>query len=479
MSNPSPAPKADTDTGETLVWTREPAQEPLEVNDAPTRAIRDMIRAGRRSEVVDLLKRWDPVDVMQLLTRLRLKHARKLFQWLPANPSIKVVAELRPEFRSILMEESTLEQFRDILAGLDAEDATEILNGFPDDVADELIARLPDVEDIATRGSYADDTAGRVMARKFVALPEDCTADEAVAQMREEAGRIRKVFTVYVTDASGKLTGTVEVGKLLLAPSDTKLRQIMNRDVIAVSTDTDQEEVLRIARKRDMRTVPVVSGDGQLIGRITPKQLTRIASDEASEDMLLMSGVSGEARSDDTIYRIVRGRLPWLLAGLVGASVAATVVGSYEDQLAEAAILAAFIPVTMSMAGNAGLQASAVAVQGLATGALWSGDIVYRLLKELAAALFNGAIAGIILGCLVLIASLVVPLEDPTQLALATSLSLLCVTTLAAMVGATIPIALDKIGIDPAMAIGVFITSSNDVLGVLIFFLMATTFYLG
>ncbi|MBO9463022.1 MULTISPECIES: magnesium transporter [Stappiaceae] len=474
MSNSSDVAELDP-----TAWTREPANEPLEINDVALRAVREMIKSGQRTQLVELLKRWDPVDVMQLLTRLRLKQARKLFQWLPANPSIKVIAELRPEFRSILMEESTLEQFRDILAGLDPEDTIEILNEFPDDVADELIARLPDVEDIATRGSYADDTAGRVMARKFVALPETCTAGEAVAQMRAEASRIRKVFTVYVTDADGKLTGTVEVGKLLLAPADAPLSSFMNRDVIAVSTDTDQEEVLRLARKRDMRTVPVVSGEGHLIGRITPKQLTRIASDEANEDMLLMSGVSSEARSDDTVLRIVRGRLPWLLAGLVGASVAATVVGSYEDQLAEAAILAAFIPVTMSMAGNAGLQASAVAVQGIATGALWSGDIFYRLLKELVAALFNGAIAGTILGCLVLVASLIVPLEDPLHLALATSLSLLCVTTLAAMVGATIPIILDKIGIDPAMAIGVFITSSNDVLGVLIFFLMATTFYLG
>ncbi|WP_422038313.1 magnesium transporter [Roseibium sp.] len=461
-----------------LTWTRETSQEPLEANDLALKAVRDMIKAGKRNQIVELLKRWDPIDVMQLLTRLRLKQARKLFQWLPANPSIKVVAELRPEFRSLLMEESTLDQFRDILAGLDPEDATEILNEFPDDVADELIARLPDVEDIATRGTYADDTAGRVMARKFVALREDCTAGEAVEQMRNEADRIRRIFTVYVTDAGGKLTGTVEVGKLLLAQHDVLLRDIMNRDVIAVSTDTDQEEVLRLARKRDMRTVPVVTGEGYLIGRITPKQLTRIAADEANEDMLLMSGVSGEARSDDTVFRIVRGRLPWLLAGLVGASVAATVVGSYEDQLAEAAILAAFIPVTMSMAGNAGLQASAVAVQGIATGALWSGDIVFRLLKEFFAALINGAVAGTLLGILVLVASFIVPLEAPERLALATSLSLLCVTTLAAMVGATVPIILDKVGIDPAMAIGVFITSSNDVLGVLIFFLMATSFYM-
>jgi len=467
------------DEAERLTWHREPASEPLDDNDEALRLVRQMIRSGERGPLVDLLKRWDPVDVMQMLVRLRLKQARKLFQWLPANPSIKVIAELRPEFRAVLMEESTLEQFRDILAGLDPEDATEMLNDFPDDMAEALAQRLPDVEDIASRQSYADDSAGRIMARKFVALPAALTIDEAVSQIRADADRIRKVFTVYVLDDSGRLVGTVELGKLLLAREGATLGDIMNRDFIAVSADTDQEEVLRLARKRDMRTVPVIDGDGHLLGRVTPKQLTRIASEEATEDMLLMSGVSSEAKADDTVLRIVRGRLPWLLAGLIGASIAASVVGSFEDQLAKAAILAAFIPVTMSMAGNAGLQASAVAVQGLATGTLWSGEIGYRLFKEFLAALFNGAVAGCILAGLTMLASLIIPIADPVHLALATSLSLLCVTTIAAMVGATIPIVLDKLGIDPAMATGVFITSSNDVLGVLVFFLMATAFYLG
>jgi magnesium transporter len=468
-----------TDAPETLVWHREPAQEPLEANDETLVKIRQMIRAGERAALVDLMKRWDPIDVMQLLVRLRLKQARKLFKWLPSNPSIKVIAELRPEFRSILMEESTLEQFRDILAGLDPDDAAEMLNDFPDEVAETLAERLPDVESVAGFEAYADDSAGRIMARKFVALPETCTVEDAATLIRAEADRIRKIYTVYVLDDEGRLTGTIAVGKLLLSPPEATLADIMNGDFLAVSAETDQEEVLRLARKRDMHTVPVLNTDGQLIGRITPKQMARIAAEEATEDMLLMSGVSSEAKADDTVLKIMRGRLPWLLAGLIGSSVAASVVGSFENQLATAAILAAFIPVTMSMAGNAGLQASAVAVQGIATGALWSGDIAFRLLKEFIAALANGAIAGCILATLVLIASTVVTIADPVHLALATSLALLCVTTLAAMVGATIPIVLDKFGIDPAMATGVFITSTNDILGVLVFFLMATTFYLG
>jgi magnesium transporter len=469
---------ADTNETNALVWHREPANEPLEQNEEILRAVRQMIKSGARTGLVEILKRWDPIDVMQLLTRLRLKQAGKLFRWLPANPSIKVVAELRPEFRSLLMEEATLDQFRDILAGLDPEDAIEILNEFPDDVADELAARLPDVETLASHQSYAEDSAGQVMARRFVALPESCSVADALIRIRAEADRIRKVFTVYVLDDNGRLTGFIEIGRLVLADAGALLGNIMNRDIIAVSSETDQEEVLRLARKRDMRTVPVVNAEGQLIGRVTPKQLTRIAAEEAGEDLLLMSGVSSEAKPDDTVFRMMKGRLPWLLAGLVGASIAATVVGSFEDQLARAAILAAFIPVTMSMAGNAGLQASAVAVQGIATGALWSGDIGFRLFKEFLAAVLNGAIAGSVLAVLVLGASLIVPINDPVHLALATSLSLVCVTTIAAMVGATVPIVLDKLGVDPAMATGVFITSSNDVLGVLVFFLMATTFYL-
>ena len=462
-----------------LQWIREEPARPNPANEETLSAIRTAIRERRKADLLAALKTWDPLDVMQMMTRMRLKYARKLFQWLPANPSVRVIAELKPDFRALLMQESTQQQLTDILDGMDPEDAAETLNSFPDDIAEVLLDNLPDASGVAEAAAYSHDTGGRVMARRFVAVPETLSVEEAVAEIRSEADRIRKIFTIYVVDDEGRLVGTVGVGPLLLAQKDQTLGDIMGTDVVAVSADTDQEEVLRIARNRDMRTVPVIDGDGRLIGRITPKQLNRIAVEEASEDMMFMSGVSPESEADDSILRIVKGRLPWLLAGLVGASVAASVVGIFEDQLAAAIVLASFIPITMSLAGNAGLQASAVAVRGLATGKVWEGDIVWRLLKELAAALINGAVAGLVLGVLVLTASLFITIEDPLHLVLATSLSLLCVTTLAAMVGATIPILLDKLGFDPAMAIGVFITSSNDVLGVLIFFLMATTFYLG
>jgi len=206
--------------------------------------------------------------------------------------------------------------------------------------------------------------------------------------------------------------------------------------------------------------------------------LERVIAEEAAEDMLKLGGVHQDTRPTDSVPQIVRNRSPWLLAGFIGATIAALIIGSYEDELAKAAILAAFIPVVMSMAGNAGLQASVVSIQALAMGSDWPGDrLIFRFARELLGALLNGTIAGSILAALILLGSMFFDVEQLVRLALATSLSLLTVTSIAAIVGAFVPLALHRLGIDPAEATGVFITTSNDVVGVLVYFLMASAFY--
>jgi len=222
----------------------------------------------------------------------------------------------------------------------------------------------------------------------------------------------------------------------------------------------------------------VVDSEGHLIGQITPKLRERIIAEERRKGMLRMSQVSTDSRATDGFLRIVRTRLPWLLAGLIGATIAAFIIGSFEEELEKAAILAAFIPVVMSMAGNSRLQASGVSVQVLASGSMWPGDrLTSRLLRELAGALSNGAIAGIILATIVMLMSGIFEIDNAPRLALATSFSLMSVTTIAALVGSSVPFALNRFGIDPAAATGVFITTSNDVLGVLVYFTMADVFY--
>ena len=252
----------------------------------------------------------------------------------------------------------------------------------------------------------------------------------------------------------------------------------MHTDFIAVTPDTDQEEVAKLADRYELNVVPVVDEQGRLVGRITPTSLRQIIRDEAEEDIKIMAGLATDSQPDESVLRIVRGRAPWLLVGLAGASISAAVVGSFEEQLAKAAILASFIPIVMSTAGNAGIQASTVAVQGLATGTLTFADLGWRLVKELSGALVNGLIAAGVLFMLVMVmAQLDVGVEAPLRLATTAALAEMIVVIAAVAVGATVPIVLDRIGIDPAMATGVFITTGNDILAILVFFLMVTLIY--
>jgi magnesium transporter len=228
----------------------------------------------------------------------------------------------------------------------------------------------------------------------------------------------------------------------------------------------------------DVQTIPVVDKERHVIGRITFEELQEIVRDEAEEDIMLMSGLAPDALPDDSVGRIIRGRLPWLAGGLVGAALAGAVVGSFEEQLKQAAILASFIPVVMAMAGNAGIQASTVTVQGLAAGNLWIGDLGGRVVKELMGSLINGTLIAIALGLIVVAVSQFTEFEEPVRLATAAGLSVLLVTMIAATLGSTIPLVLNHLDIDPAVATGVFITTANDILGVLVYFTVASSIYL-
>jgi len=253
----------------------------------------------------------------------------------------------------------------------------------------------------------------------------------------------------------------------------------MHTDFVAVTPDTDQEEVARLADRYELNVMPVVDANGQLVGRITPDRLQQVIRDEAEEDIKIMAGLATDTQPDESVRRIVRGRAPWLLVGLVGASLSGVVVGAYEEQLAQAAILASFIPIVMSTAGNAGIQASTVAVQGLATGTLTFADLGWRLGKELLGGLANGAIAAVAVALVlfILLVSRLGGIEAPLRLVITAGLAEMTVVVAAVTVGSTIPVILDRLGIDPAMATGVFITTGNDILAVLIFFVTVTLFY--
>ncbi|MTI16301.1 magnesium transporter [Rhodobacteraceae bacterium RKSG542] len=461
-----------------LHWNRASNEKATAHNEAVQRQILEMLAENKTDGLVTELRNWDPTDLLQLLTQMPLVSARKLLKRLPINPSAKIMAELDPDFRALLLHDETLSRLTDMLNEMSEDDVVETLDEFPPSVVELLTPKLNVRKELEERLLHDEDTAGRLMTRKFVVFKEDNTAREAIDSIRDQSELLGRFRTIFVVDNEGHLVGRMDVTKLLTIRRAERIGDHMSRTVLAVSSDMDQEDVLRKAAQLELSAVPVVDAEGRLIGRISIEQLNQIAREEAVEDMMLMGGVSPEARPDDSIRRIIKGRLPWLMSGLVGSAVAATVVGSYEDELAKAAILAAFIPVIMSMAGNSGLQASAVAVQGLATGSIWANSTLFRLWKEFCGAVCNGAIAGCVLSALIMVASFVFEIHQPAHLAVTASLALLTATTIAAMVGATIPLLLDKVGIDPAAATGVFITTSNDVLGVLIYFTIASALYL-
>lgn len=464
-----------------LIWHADTNKAVSEDLSEPNRAVVDefarLIKAGARETVIKAVRRMPPPSMVSLFVHLPLKRARKLTSWLD-KPQLRIIAELNPSFRAALLDDVAVQRLIDVLDGFEPEEAADALDDLPDEVAEQVLPRLQECETIEALRGYGEESAGSIMSRKFVAVPVDWTVGQVTADIRANAEAIEKLYAVNVVDAEQHPVGYLRLRDLLLMPKETPIEQIMQTDFVAVGPETDQEEVARFADRHELSVVPVVDRDGRLIGRITPKQLRRVLLEEAEEDLNLMSGLPADSRPDQPIRRIVRGRIPWLLAGLAGASLSAAVVGAFEEQLAKAAILASFIPIVMSMAGNAGIQAATVAVQGLSSGTVTFADLGWRLGKELVAALANGAIAASVLIVMVLLAAQFIEVPHPIILALTAGLSLLSVIVVAVSVGASIPILLDRLGIDPAMATGVFITTGNDIISVALFFLLMMTFYL-
>ena len=473
-----PGSLENSDKQLSMQWVRGEPGELAPANRELLDQIEDLIRDLRKDEVLGIVSRWEPGDVRDLMIYLPIKFARRLYDWLPTEVASAVLTEVSPDLRFNLVEHAEIERIVEIVEGLHEDDAVELLDDLPAPIAEQLLQRLSDGEDLRERLEFEEDTAGEVMTSKFVAVLDDWNVRTATRAVRKMAAEIESIYEVYVVNEARQLVGRLQLRDLLLNKKRTKIRDIMRDVSVFVHPEADQEDVLELARMYDVQTIPVIDKQHHVIGRITVEELQEIVRDEAEEDIMLMSGVTPDALPDDSVRRIIRSRLPWLAGGLVGAVLAGAVVGSFEEQLKQAAILASFIPVVMAMAGNAGIQASTVTVQGLAAGNLWIGDLGGRVAKELMGSMINGALIAIVLGLIVVAISQFTNFEAPLRLATAAGLSVLLVTMIAATLGSTIPLVLNHLDIDPAVATGVFITTANDILGVLVYFTVASTIYL-
>ena len=446
------------------------------IDDDLAERLEDLLESGDREEAVRIAAGLHPADLARLLNYLPTGERETLFGWLPSEQAGLALAELDEELRTRLLEETLPERLTELLGHLETDDAADVLADLPEEVAARVLPLLDRSEEVRSLLHYDEESAGGIMGTEFVIVPETWTVAEATEEVRRNAETVEAVFAVFVSDAQGRVQGMVSLKNLLLTLADTPVSDIMDGDVITVPPEIDQEEVARIMQRYDLVSLPVVDARGEMLGRITIDDIVDVIRDEAEEDIQRMSGMSGSEEPSDSVFRVVRGRLPWLLIGMVGAGLSGLVIGQFENALQQAVILATFIPIVMAMAGNAGIQSSAIVVQGLASGELWASDVARRLGKELSVSLLNGLALALILGAGVM--ALPIGGASLELLALTASLSMLTVIVLATIIGATVPLLLHRMKIDPALATGPFITTSNDILGLGVFFLLATLIYL-
>lgn len=459
----------------------------IEVDEQLVDDISALLDTGQRGMVLNLVADLHPADLARLISHLPRDEAEQLFDWLPADLGGDVLADLDDAFRADLLEEAEPERLTELIDELDTDDAADVLADLDDEVASQVLPELEDAEDIRELLAYDEETAGGIMASELVAVPPSWTVAEATEEVRRNAETVEEIFVIFVVDEAERLEGFVSLKRLLLSPSHALIGDVMKREVLSVTTEIDQEEVVRIMGRYDLVSLAVVDADHRLVGRITIDDAMDVIREEAEEDIQRMSGITGDEEPTDSVLRITRGRLPWLLLGMIGAGFAGSVIGAFEETINKVSILAAFIPVVMAMAGNAGIQSSAIIVQGLASGDVWSSDMMRRLGKEVVVAVVNGVALALAIAVFVFVVfvglaqlfpDVVRPAAEPIRLAATAGLSLFVVILLAATIGTTIPLFLDRFGVDPALATGPFITTSNDIIGLIVFFVLATLLYL-
>jgi magnesium transporter len=360
-----------------------------------------------------------------------------------------------------------------MIENLDSDDAADIVGELPEKKRREVLAEATGEleEDLRELLTYDEETAGGLMALELISLKASQTVIEAIHEIRRQKDEIEDIFVIYITDEFDKLVGMVNLKVLVLAEPDDLLKDIMEEDVVAVTTDTDQEEVAAIAKKYDLVSIPVVDKDYRLVGRITVDDIMDVMEEEASEDIQRMAGLGEEFHEEHTIWKMSMTRLPWLTIGMFGEIISAMVLRHFEASLREIITLSFFIPIIMATGGNSGIQSSSIVVRGLALGNLTLRDAWKKVGKELLTALVTGVISGFGLFLVVYFW-----LENIT-FAIIIGVVINLIIVQAAAFGTIIPFTLKRLGFDPAIATGPFITTSNDVLG-LIVYLSVVTFFL-
>lgn len=442
-------------------------EEALQIHEK----LKNAVLARNVSEVSAMIAEMEAVDIAEFFESLDTDGQTFLYDLMTNEQSAEMLLEIDEDKRKKFLSTLSSKEIADeIINEIDSDDAADIIAELPEHKQDEIIQHLDDVEhaqNIVDLLRYDEDTAGGLMATELVKVNQDLSIISAVKEMRKQAEEMEEVYSIYVVDNSDKLLGTLSLKKLLTTSSSTRVSDVFNSKVRSVKDSEKAEEVARQMQKYDLFEVPVIDSLGKLVGRITIDDVMDFVKEETEKDYQLASGISSDIDNTDNIFNMTKARLPWLFIGMVGGLIGSRVLQGNESALQNVPALMFFVPLIAATAGNIGVQASAIIVQGLANNTLDKGTF-----RTLAKEISVSAASGMILSLIIFAFNLLINHQDFT-ISMTISISLLAVILVAAVIGTIVPIILDKNKIDPAIATGPFITTSNDILGVLIYFSIA------
>ena len=433
--------------------------------------ISNLILNKNNKEIKNIVKNIHYADLAELINELKFDESLYLLKLIDSDKTSDVLTELDDDVRERVLKEFSEKEIAGEIKELDSDDAADILSELSDEKKEKVISLIKDeniTENIRELLNYDEDTAGGLMAKELISVNENWSVLKCLGEIRKQAKDITRVHSIYVLNKKEELIGRLSLKDLIISPSKKKIKQIYIPKVDYVNVNDSAEDVAKLMRKYDLEAIPVVNNDRQLLGRITIDDIVDFIKDEAEEDYLLAAGVSNDVEVDDSIFELSKARLPWLILGLLGGLGSVFILESFEEIMASESLRALFFytPLIAAMAGNVGVQSSAIVVQGLAND-LIKGSVLRRLIKEVSLTILNG----IILSLIIIIFGHFV--NQPIEMSLTISVSMMCVIIVAALIGTAVPIILDKANIDPAIATGPFITTGNDVIGILLFFYIA------
>lgn len=416
----------------------------------------------------EVIQDLHPADLAELCNELDAEEARVIYLLLDNETAADVLIEMdedaRKRFLDILPSETIAKRFVDYM---DTDDAVDIIREMDEDKQEEVLAHIEDIEqagDIVDLLKYDEDTAGGLMGTEMVVVNENWSMPECLREMRNQAEDMDEIYYVYVVDDDERLKGVFPLKRMITSPSVSKVKHVMKKDPVAVHVDTEVDEVVQIIEKYDLVAVPVVDSIGRLVGRITVDDVMDEVREQAERDYQLASGLSQDVETHDNVFRQTTARLPWLLIGMIGGISNSMILGNFNAIFASHPEMALYIPLIGGTGGNVGTQSSAIVVQGLANSSLDSANTWRQLGKESVVALINATI----ISMLVYIYNFV-RFGPTATVSYSVSISLFAVVMFASLFGTLVPMTLEKLRIDPAIATGPFIAITNDLIGMVMY----------